>query len=63
MAKVTFKITTRDKFEHDNPPIVDGQIMFVANPDETMGKIYLDFNGKRQCFTPSGLNYVGIADE
>lgn len=62
--KVTFKITTQAKFEEEEPAIVNGQILFVANSDGETGKIYLDFNDIRQCYTSDGtmgLNYIGIS--
>lgn len=74
-AKVSFKITTDEKFKSpqsgeytgDNgnqfsPAYCPGQITFVEN----VGKIYLDFHGYRKCYTPigsnhNGLNYLGIS--
>lgn len=57
-AKVTFKITTKDKL--GNVPITDGQLIFVQDA----AKIYLDYGGDRVCYTPevqTGINYVGIS--
>ena len=59
MAKVSFKITTEDNFEPSSPPI-NGQITFVMNSATKTGKIYVDFNDERICYTPSGINYLGI---
>jgi hypothetical protein len=69
-AKVTFKIVSEDKFNPDKsynkPAFVDGQLIFVPG-DNGFGKIYLDYNNERTCYTPeggsvsNGLNYVGIS--
>ena len=74
-AKVSFKITTGEKFKMPqdgeytgsngnqfSPAYCPGQITFVEN----LGKIYLDFHNYRQCYTPigslhNGLNYLGIS--
>ena len=63
MAKVTFKIVADgNPFELSSnkdelvPPYNEGQIIFV----EGLRKIYLDFHDARTCYTPSGINYLGI---
>lgn len=74
-AKVSFKITTGERFKMPedgeyngtngsqfSPLYCPGQITFVEN----VGKIYLDFHNFRKCYTPigsahNGLNYLGIS--
>ena len=65
MASVTFKIYKGSEFNGSGddksawiPAYKEGQIIFVKEQK----KIYLDFDGDRTCYTPSGLNYVGVMD-
>jgi len=73
MATVTFKILKNDyvaSSDPDNqkwtPAYKTGQIIFAKKE----GKIYLDFDDDRTCYTPDvpssssgGMNYLGIADK
>ena len=64
MAKVTFKVITPDKLKEQDYTL--GQLLFVHDVSSGMGKIYLDYGGKRVCYTPevqSGINYLGIMDD
>lgn len=73
--KVTFKITSVNRFTHPSvpyqpatanqfvPKYVEGQIIFV----EDLGQIFLDFHDYRVCYSQSikdagGIRYLGIAD-
>lgn len=63
-TSVSFKIYRDDGFCAEGedtsdfvPKYKEGQIIFV----QPLQKIYLDFDGKRTCYTPSGLNYVGVS--
>lgn len=62
--KVTFKITSEEKFSEniaDNKPAYSaGQIIFV----EGLNRIYLDFHGTRTCYTSSydGLRFIGVSE-
>lgn len=41
-------------------------MLFVHDVSSGIGKIYLDYGGKRVCYTPeaqSGINYLGIMDD
>ena len=60
MAKVTFKVVSSE----DNIPesLTEGQLLFVHDRSTGTGKIYLDYGGRRICYTPEpGMNYVGIS--
>ena len=60
MAKVTFKVVSNeDKMPEE---LTDGQLLFVHDRNSGIGKIYLDYGGKRICYTTEqGMNYVGIS--
>jgi len=59
-AKVTFKIISAENGFSAIPPYTpefkEGQIIFVKD----RGKIYVDYDNERTCYTSSGINYVGI---
>jgi len=60
MAKVTFKVVSSE----DNIPesLTEGQLLFVHDKSTGIGKIYLDYGGKRVCYTTEpGMNYIGIS--
>lgn len=71
MASVSFKFISQSKFETTPPEKVDGQIIFVRGSQPGVGKIYLDFNDDRRCYTPessgggsedpNAMKYKGIS--
>lgn len=60
MAKVTFKVISSEDLLPEEK--TEGQLIFVHDRSNRIGKIYLDYGGERVCYTTEpGMNYIGIS--